>query len=99
MDGDFGVPARPSAQRNAAVELGALRRVALERLNWARHFTHGLLADMTDEHNLKLTLGLTCNDANDADTAAQMANEGQNFPVITSVVPSGGSSTVTTFRR
>lgn len=36
----------------SAIEVNAVRRVALERLAWARGFTHALLADMTDEQLL-----------------------------------------------
>ena len=39
--------------------------------------------------------GITPNDADDADTAAQIANAGQNFPVLTSVVSAGGNAVVT----
>src|SRR5687767_9834877 len=36
----------------SANEITAIRQVALERMAWARGFTHGLLANMTDEQLL-----------------------------------------------
>ena len=39
--------------------------------------------------------GITANDIDDADTAAQVANAGQNFPVLTSVASAGGNAVVT----
>ena len=39
--------------------------------------------------------GVTPNDANDADTVTTRANEGQNFPVITAAVTTGGTTVAT----